>query len=498
MDKCLEAIRRGEDVRAGLIELKLRCKEDPKAAWALRAEDGVPEIFEQLLMHEDAKVRKNAALLLGELGLDESAQALYHAYEAEQTRFVKSAYLQALKELDVTPYLDALRARYTELLAYEPAAEEQKHVAQERSLLQQLLAENDVIEKHIFSGWRRTNDVIFTTEYALREPLQKQLESRSREEVRTALHPFGVRVRTTELSQLCRLHTYRELLFTLRVKGTIRGTADELSQALLDGGLVTLLEHTHTEDAPFYFRIEVRGVEDTVQKTALAKELAQALEQGSGGKLLNSTTDYEVEVRLTRTKDGSFYPCLKLYTIGDDRFAWRKQTISASMHPSLAAALIELSRPYLSEQAVVLDALCGVGTFVIERNLRMKAYDNYAVDLYGQAIAGAKQNAAAAGVTCNFITKDFTQFTSKHQMTEIFADMPKRGKKMKEELDALYSGCFRRFSQLLAAHGHLFLYAGEEGFVKKNLRLNKELALIHEMKIRPKEDGVFYIIEKRS
>ena len=184
--------------------------------------------------------------------------------------------------------------------------------------------------------------------------------------MRTALHPFGVRVRTTELSQLCRLHTYRELLFTLRVKGTIRGTADELSQALLDGGLVTLLEHTHTEDAPFYFRIEVRGVEDTVQKTALAKEMAQALEQGSGGKLLNSTTDYEVEVRLTRTKDGSFYPCLKLYTIGDDRFAWRKQTISASMHPSLAAALIELSRPYLSEQAVVLDALCGVGTFVIE------------------------------------------------------------------------------------------------------------------------------------
>ena len=498
MDKCLEAIRRGEDVRAGLIELKLRCKEDPKAAWALRAEDGVPELFEGLLSHEDAKVRKNAALLLGELGLDESAQALYDAYEAEQTRFVKSAYLQALKELDVTPYLDALRARYAELLVYEPVAEEQKHVAQERSLLQQLLSENDVIEKHTFSGWRRTNDVIFTTEYALREPLQKQLESRSREEVRTALHPFGVRVRTNELSQLCRLHTYRELLFTLRVKGTILGTADELSQALLDGGLVTLLEHTHTEDAPFYFRIEVRGMEDTVQKTALAKELAQALEQGSGGKLLNSTTDYEVEVRLTRTKDGSFYPCLKLYTIGDDRFAWRKQTISASMHPSLAAALIELSRPYLSEQAVVLDALCGVGTFVIERNLRMKAYDNYAVDLYGQAVAGAKQNAAAAGVTCNFITKDFTQFTSKHQMTEIFADMPKRGKKTKEELDALYSGCFRRFSQLLAVHGHLFLYAGEEGFVKKNLRLNRELALIHEIKVRPKEDGVFYIIEKRS
>ena len=68
----------------------------------------------------------------------------------------------------------------------------------------------------------------------------------------------------------------------------------------------------------------------------------------------------------------------------------------------------------------------------------------------------------------------------------------------KEELDALYSGCFRQFSELLEPHGHLFLYAGEEGFVKKNLRLNKNLALIHEIRIRPKEDGVFYIIEKRG
>ncbi len=498
MDKCMEAIRRGEEVRANLIELKMHCKEDPKAAWALRAEDGVPEIFEQLLSHEDAKVRKNAALLLGELGLDESAQALYKAYEAEQTRFVKSAYLQALKELDVEPYLDALRERYQQLLAYEPSEDEKKHVAQERSLLQQLLSENEVLKKHTFSGWRRMNDVIFTTEYSLREPLQKQIETRIREEVRTALHPFGVRVRTTELSQLSRMHTYRELLFTLKIRGTIRGTADELSQALLGGGLIMLLEQLHTEDAPFYFRIEVRGMEDTVQKTALAKELARALEQGSEGKLFNSTTDYEVELRLIRTKDGSYYPCLKLYTIADDRFAWRKQTISASMHPSLAAEMIELARPYLSDQAVVLDALCGVGTFVIERNLRMKAYDNYAVDLFGQAIAGAKQNAAAAGVACNFITKDFTEFTSKHLMTEIFADMPKRGKKTKEELDALYSGCFRQFARLLEEHGHLFLYAGEEGFVKKNLRLNKNLALIHEIKIRPREDGVFYIIEKRS
>ncbi len=498
MDQYLEAIGRGENVRGNLIEWKLLCRKDPQAAEKLRGEKQALELLEALLSHEDAKVRKNAALLLGELGAQESLGALFDAYKTEQTRFVKSAYVQAFKGLDVTEYLDALRQRYEDLLAYRPDPEEQKHVAEERDLLWQLLSENGATKKHTFSGWNRINDVIFTTESALRQPLQKQLASLSREEVRTALHPFGVRVRTKELSRLCRLHTYRELLFTLRIKGTIRGSAEELSQALLEGGLVTLLEQTHSEEAPFYFRIEVRGMEDPATKISLAKELAQALEGGSGGKLLNSTTDYEVEVRLTRTKDGSFYPCLKLYTIADERFAWRKQTIAASMHPSLAAALIELSRPYLSEQAVVLDAFCGVGTFVIERNLRMKAYDNYAVDLYGQAIVGARENAAAAGVTCNFITKDFTQFTSKHSMTEIFADLPRRGKKTREELDALYSSSFKKFAELLNLHGHLFLYATEEGFVKKNLRLSRELSLIQETKIRPREEGVFYIIEKQQ
>ena len=127
----------------------------------------------------------------------------------------------------------------------------------------------------------------------------------------------------------------------------------------------------------------------------------------------------------------------------------------------------------------------------------MKTYDNYAVDIFGEAIAGAKENAAAAGVDCNFIMKDFLEFSSKHQMTEIFADMPKRGKKTKEELDAFYTGCFCQFESLLASRGHLFLYSDEEGFVKKNLRLHGDLTLLREYAIRPKENGVFYIIEKR-
>lgn len=496
MNKNYEAICRGEEIRANLIELKQTCK-DPQVAAELLEGEIDPAVIASLLGDDDAKIRKNAALLIGELRAQEDAKALYEAYEVEKTRFVRSSYLTALRALDVSDYIDSLHERYEDLLAYEPKEEERKHVTEERGLLQQILSQSGVLKKHTFNSWKRKNDVIFTTERTLREPLKKQLEAQSKNGIQMTLHPMGIMARTTELDMLCRLHSYRELLHALNVKKTLTGSPQELAEALLASNLLELLEDSHKEPAPFYFRLELRGMADASGKAALVKQLAQELEQRSGGKLQNSISDYEIELRLARTKDGSFYPCLKYYTLEDHRFDWRVATTSACMHPSLAAALIELARPYLKEDAVVLDALCGVGTFVIERNLRMKAYDNYAVDIYGEAIAGAKENAKAAGVDCNFITKDFLAFSSKHQMTEIFADMPKRGKRTKEEMDIFYAGCFGQFESLLASHGHLFLYADEEGFVKKNLRLHGDLTLLRQYEIRPKEQGMFYIIEKR-
>ena len=44
----------------------------------------------------DAKVRKNAALILGEMGCQDALDALFYAYECEEKLFVKSAYLTAM------------------------------------------------------------------------------------------------------------------------------------------------------------------------------------------------------------------------------------------------------------------------------------------------------------------------------------------------------------------------------------------------------------------
>ena len=108
MNKNYEAICRGEEIRANLIELKKICKE-PKVAAELLEGEIDPAVIASLLGDDDAKIRKNAALLIGELRAQEDAQALYEAYEVEKTRFVRSSYLtKSLEFLEILLLLSSM------------------------------------------------------------------------------------------------------------------------------------------------------------------------------------------------------------------------------------------------------------------------------------------------------------------------------------------------------------------------------------------------------
>ena len=85
----LEKIEREEDVRMNLIELRKLLKTEPgNAAWQ-RDRQRCLSLMLKLLKHGDAKVRKNAALILGEMGCQDALDALFYAYECEEKLFVK-------------------------------------------------------------------------------------------------------------------------------------------------------------------------------------------------------------------------------------------------------------------------------------------------------------------------------------------------------------------------------------------------------------------------
>lgn len=492
MQKVYEALQQGREIRKNLIELKQMLKEEGALdTYLSMTEDD--ELLASFLEDDDAKTRKNAALVLGLLQSQESIGKLWDAYLSETQLFVKSAYLTAMQKLDCRAYEMQLKERYRQLSAYLPAEEEQKHIQEELKELRRLVMRFDGgISSHKFIGYHEPQDFVLTTLKNYQDTTSVQIERG-----KTKIIPMGVQVSGGSIKEALRIRTFRELLFTLHCNKNLPPKPNVIAAELVKADLTGLLSRLHEGEPVFYFRLEIKSAMPLEKKSKFAKRLAAEIEQQTGRMLLNATDHYEVELRLIENRNRGFYPCIKLYTIPMKRFAYRKYTTASSMHPSMAALLVELASNWLREYARVMDAFCGTGTLVIERMYALPVRTAYGTDTFGDAILGARENAAIAHMNINFVQRDFMDFTHEILFDEIWADMPVRGKKAKEDQDAFYQAFFEKAPSLLAEHGRIFLYADENGLVKKYLRLFTGLQLKQEFCIREKDGVYFYIIEQR-
>lgn len=479
-----------KNVRTNLSRLRQLLK-DEKIKYELINDKNIEKMAIDFLAEEDSKTRKNAVLLLGDLQCQEAVSAIMEAYQKENTRFVKASYVTALAQIDAEEYLPQLKGRLEELMAEEVEEHNRKHYDEERRALQNLIIQYDGITTHVFRGWDREVDVILQTNPAHREVVRKMI---SVGEAR--LHGLGVEVKTKQLGELITLRTYRELLFKIDLTNGNKAFASKdpvvAAKELWNSNLYSLLEELHGQKGPFYFRVECKSSMTLEERSSFTRRMAGELERLSRGELVNSTSDYEIELRLVQTKTGEFYPALKLYTISDKRFAYRKNSIATSIHPSTAALIMEIAKPYLIPDGQIMDPFCGVGTMLVERNRTVPAKEIYGIDTFGEAIEKARENAQLAGDKINFIHRDFFDFKHEYKFDEIVTNMPVRGKKTKEEMDKLYELFFRKARDVLTDKGIVVMYTNEVGFVKKQLRLHKEYRLLQETLMQKK--GEFYLL----
>ena len=505
VEKYYEALQKRENLRENLVELRAQIKDEAaRAQFVSLIGDG--RILLQLLEEEDPKVRKNVAMILGEIEWTGAVDALVAAYEREQTLFVKSAYLKALVYLDITAYQEKFKSRMEELLSYTPAAEEKKHIDEEVRALGRLLEKTDESTGHTFTGFKDPHEMLLLTGYARADVTLKEIgELPADIRRKTAKHPLGVAVYTKDVRAMANLRTYRELLFPIRLKQDTMNTvlnntmqsekwAEVLADAIWQSGIGDFLKECHKQSTPFRFRVEIRADMENAKRASFAKKFAIQLERVSARWLINSTGDYEIEIRLIKKKDGGFAPFLKLYTIPMRRFSYRKNAVAASIHPSLAAMLVALAKPYLKENAQILDPFCGVGTMLIERDIAEPAREKYGIDIFGPAIDGARENAALAGEKINFIHRDYFDFKHEYLFDEIITNMPVRGKQSRSEMDALYASFFEKSKEILAPGGVMIFYSNEEGMVKKQLRLHTEYRLIQEFIVSEKRHFNLYVV----
>lgn len=519
VQKIWNQILENADVRQNLSKLRECIKDNKNKENCKKIVQEKEFVLEKLLQSEDAKTRKNAVLLIGDLHLDSLQMALWKAYEKEETLFVKSSYLAAMGNMDAAMFLKPMKVRLQQLSGMDVEESNKKHIGEEMQQLRKLILSIEGVKKHKFTGWQRESELILLAnrrhlETVLREI--KQLPDVVTSDAK--LMNAGIRLKTGALDELMEIRTWQEMLFLVPGMKTCEKDPVKAAQTVASSKLVEFLEERHKGEAPFYFRVEAKmqGVSlgDTKnseknsagmkqqekrileEKQKFVKQFVSVLEEKSQGKLLNSTSDYEVELRLVENKDGKFNVMVKLYTMEDSRFDYREEVVASSIRPVNAALLVQLAKEYMVEDARVLDPFCGVGTMLIERQKKINADTSYGLDIYEEAIEKARRNTENAEQVIHYVNRDCFTFTHEYLFDEIFTNMPfAQGRKTPLEIYEIYEKFFKFAGKLVKKEGIIVLYTHDKSYVDK-LFLKSEFNILEKCQINVKEDTWLYVLKK--
>lgn len=524
-----ERVCAGDQLRQSLIALRDALKDEKNRREFAYLLGGDFSKLCALLEHEDPKVRKNAASILGKMESEDLLPVLFDAYKKEQTLFVRADYLKAMAGMDCSPLLGALRERLTQLRGTETLPEERKHVQEEIRALQEIVLRYEKRERHRFTGWDEPLEIILTVNRCLREVTARQITTG-----KLTMLAGGIRIEGAKVGELRAIRTYREMLFPIPGRNTVPddisrsdavlpGTAEQDTGAVSRGEaegrqtgklfaiqaaqigtalaapVLTLARRLHQGDGAFPFRLELKAKTEPERKGAFLRRISDALEQASGGELFNSVSNYELEIRLLERKDGTYLPMVKFLDISDTRFAYRRDSIASSIAPVNAALVAELARPYLKEGAQVLDPFCGVGTMLIERDRAVKAGIIYGIDIFGEAIEKAKANTERAGCQIYYVNKDFFEFEHGYRFDEIISDLPQvTAAHPLEEIRGLYREFFAVAGRFLQPEALLVLYTTEPRLVIDAVRDRREYEIIEKHTMNEKNGAGVFIIRRQA
>lgn len=479
-------IQNGQEVRQTLSKTRQAIKDKGELRKLSLLVQGEEEVLVKLLESEDAKTRKNAALLMGDLGNQLFLTPLWNAYQKEQQRFIKSSYLSAISSLDYREYLDAVKEQLSSLQNETVTAENQKHLMEEMRELSSLIVRLEGAATHMFSGWDENYDIFLLTNRNFQELTSNELLALE-PKAKTKLMGAGVVANVPNLRWLREIRTYQELLFVVRGMETCEMEPDQIAKTVVNSPLMAFLAKSHEGNPPFYFRLEMKSKRDLGQKSVFLKKLSSKIETLSDRKLINTTDNYEFELRLIENKLGNCNIMIKLYTLKDQRFTYRKEVIPTSIKPVNAALTAALAKEYMKEDGQVLDPFCGVGTMLIERHKAVRANTSYGIDLQEDAISKARKNAETAKQVIHFINRDFFQFKHDYLFDEVITNMPFQiGRFTEDEVYEIYERFFQTIPRLLNEGAVLILYTHNQEDVVR-LTFRTQFSILKDYEISKRE-----------
>lgn len=470
-------IKNNEQIRESLIGLKLQVQKEA----SIQNDTELKDKLIHLLNDEDPKVRKNSAVLLGHY--PGTVDILLEAYKHEKTDYVKDAYLKGMSMQDCRLYFRDLQMIQSHLMNLEDTTP--KHVQAQLKILNPLILKNQIHKKKIIKLKHTPVDVILTS-----LPYYQFVLFADVLHLRYKPVSQGVLVRTDSIYDLLPIRTYKDMLIPLQGASGLDMSLETIMNGFERCNIEDIFDRLYDDHSVFYFRV-VDAMRE--KKPQLIKKISEKLFELYPQKLLNATENYDIEIVIKEVQRGKVNAYLRLIHLNNPRFQYRREASATSMQSYVAATMVQLAKPYMIEDAKVLDPFVGTGTLLIERCFAKSAHFVMGIDVYGQGIESARKNAKLAGQNIYFVHKDSLRFVNNEMFDEIITDMPTFAQmKDQEQLQNLYDRFFERIRRLVKPGGYVFLYTSEISLVRKNLRLQEGYLSLEEHYEVPRGKNMFY------
>ncbi|MEG0276286.1 MAG: hypothetical protein RR630_04580 [Coprobacillus sp.] len=464
------------NIKESLIELKSLTDE-----YDFESNQDLKDMLIDLLNNEDPKIRKNCALLLGQY--KDTGVLLIEAYQKETTDYVKEAYLKGLSHQDCRMHIETLQHIQEELMKANGI--DIKHIQAQLKILNPLILKNQVHKKKVLKLKHEEVDVVLTSLPYYQFVLFEKVLHLKYKPIKQ-----GVLVRTNSVYDLLNIRSYKDMLIPLANASSMAMNEEAIVNGLRKCNIIEILDKLYDNHSITYFRM-VDGLRE--KDTQLIKKVSQKLFELYPQRLLNTTDEYEIEVVLKEVIRGKVNAYIRLAHLKNNRFVYRKDTIATSMQGYVAATLNQLAKPYMIDDAKVLDPFVGTGTLLIERNILKPTHFAMGIDIFGKGIESARKNTKAAGQTIYYVNKDALRFVNNEMFDEIITDMPTFAQMNdREALENLYDKFFARIPKLVRPEGYVFLYTSEISLVRKNLRLQEGYLALEEHYEIPRGKNMFY------
>lgn len=452
------------DNRRSAAALLIRAARKQALQTAISDLEKQQRVLHSLLKDPDAKTRKNAAILLGQLGDRGCIPDLLSALQQETQLFVRPSLILALGSLGG-------KAAHDAIVALPLPTGTDTHAVAERDAITKALSRLAPMTRRTFTGFDRPLPVHLINVAGL----YPQLEQEAREHGMTLKHQrMGGSIVTQDYASLFQLNSFYEAL--LPVGGPVPFTPEGVAQELLQKHVFQGLSRMHAGNGPFMLRLELRS-KTPVNRAAFASRFFSLLD---ATQFVNAPSSYDVELRVQHVPDGAML-FIKLHTFDDLRFSYRLETVPASIHPAAAAAVLRLVRSRMRPNATVLDPFCGAGTLLAERTKILPVKALHGVDISREACSIAQDNLHAAGQRPKIFNRNILGFHQEHPYQEIYCNMPfgnRVGTHASNE--TLYQAFFAQLPTWLDKTGFALCITNEKRLLLQCVKAVSSLALIQE------------------